>query len=168
MRITRLLWRRARSNAGDTLIEVMLAMAVIAMVLASGYNLAGKTIQAGQQAQERSEALKLAEGQVELIKAAAAKSRNTAYVSTPMFCLTNIDTRVNTGQAARPAIDADNFGQYNTCTAGPGGRYKIGITYAAATSGGVDQDTFTVTVRWDRLGGGRDEVQMLYKAHLGI
>jgi prepilin-type N-terminal cleavage/methylation domain-containing protein len=157
-----------RASAGDTLIEVMLAMAVIAISLASAYSLAGKTIQAGQQSQERSEALKVAEGQVEFIRAAAAKSRPTAFVTSPVFCLTGIDARTNTGQAARPPLDTDNFAQYGTCVAGPDGRYKIGVSYASAPMSGVDQDQFIITVRWDRLGGGRDEVQILYKAHLGI
>lgn len=61
----RLRWAKQR---GDTIVEVMLAMAVVGMVLGVAYGITNRSVQVGRSAQERSEALKIAETQIELLK----------------------------------------------------------------------------------------------------
>jgi prepilin-type N-terminal cleavage/methylation domain-containing protein len=48
-------------QAGDTIIEVMLAMSIIGIVLGAAFGIANRSVSVGQDAQERTEALKLAE-----------------------------------------------------------------------------------------------------------
>ena len=60
---------------GDTLIEVFFAMAVLSAVLGGAYVAASRGLQLGRLAQERGEATKLVEGQIESIKYFASKNR---------------------------------------------------------------------------------------------
>lgn len=53
---------------GDTIVEVMLALTVIGMALGIAYGIANRSLATGRLAQERIEALKLAEGQLEHLK----------------------------------------------------------------------------------------------------
>lgn len=70
--VHKLLKYKLKLQRGDTIVEVMLAMAVIGMVLGVAYGIANRSVTIGRSAQERSEALKIAESQLELIKEYAA------------------------------------------------------------------------------------------------
>ncbi len=59
---------------GDTIIEVMLAMSIIGIVLGAAFGIANRSVSVGQDAQERTEALKLAETQLEIFKTQFVKS----------------------------------------------------------------------------------------------
>lgn len=157
-----------RQQAGDTIIEVLMAMAVMAAILSGAYNMAGKSLTAGRHAQERGEGLKLAESQVELVK--VARGNNTVLPSGPQrFCMANATTVTSPGtlNGALPALDADNFATYTSgaasCvmdsdrTSGAGKRYNVSVSN--------NTNTFTVSVRWERLGGGRDEMQLIYRVY---
>jgi prepilin-type N-terminal cleavage/methylation domain-containing protein len=64
-----------KSSRGDTLIEVMISMAVIATVLGSAYAISSRSIKVGRLAQERVEAVKLLESQLETLKSRVKKAR---------------------------------------------------------------------------------------------
>ena len=53
---------------GDTIVEVLISIAVVSMVLAGAFVVTNRSLQATRSAQERSIALKLAESQLEQIK----------------------------------------------------------------------------------------------------
>jgi type II secretory pathway pseudopilin PulG len=57
-----------QSQIGDTIIEVLLSMSVIGLVLGAAFGIANRSVSLGQEAQERSEALKIAESQLEIFK----------------------------------------------------------------------------------------------------
>jgi len=54
-----------RKQNGDTLIEVMIALAIIGSVIAISYATASRALRTGRAAQERTEAVKFVESQVE-------------------------------------------------------------------------------------------------------
>lgn len=56
------------SQTGDTIVEVLIAMAVLSMVLGGAYVASNRSLAVSQQNQERAEALKLVEGQMEQLK----------------------------------------------------------------------------------------------------
>ena len=60
-----------RKISGDTIVEVMIALAIISTVITLSYTTASRALILGRRAQERSEALKLAESTVERIKSYA-------------------------------------------------------------------------------------------------
>lgn len=59
---------------GDTIVEVLIAIAVVSLVLAGSYASTRRSANATRTAQEQGEALKFAESQVEQIKAALESS----------------------------------------------------------------------------------------------
>lgn len=56
---------------GDTMVEVLIAIAVVSLILGGAYVTTNKSLQATRAAQERSTALKLAEAQMERLKGLA-------------------------------------------------------------------------------------------------
>lgn len=61
--------RLFQSNRGDTIVEVLLALAVLGSVIVGAYSIATRSLNGVRVAQERSEATKIAEGQIESLKA---------------------------------------------------------------------------------------------------
>lgn len=162
---------RRIGHAGDTLVEVMISMAIIALVLGSSYSLAIRATNTGRQAQERVEATKLIEGQIEKLKYRSTVADfwlpSKDYMSGNPFCVTNsstISTRIPTsGLNVSTDVLTDNFADYPLvgCQTS-NGRYNMSIFYNPAPT---SNDTFTFKIRWDRLGGGRDEVKIYYRMH---
>lgn len=60
--------RILRNERGDTLIEVTLALSILAVVLTSGFVTANRAYIIGQNARERTEIINLAQAQAELLK----------------------------------------------------------------------------------------------------
>jgi type II secretory pathway pseudopilin PulG len=56
-----------KNQKGDTIIEVMIALAVLMVVVTGGYTIATRSLNGARIAQERSEATKIAEGQLEAV-----------------------------------------------------------------------------------------------------
>ncbi|MCA9347460.1 type II secretion system protein [Candidatus Saccharibacteria bacterium] len=168
-----------KRSRGDTLIEVMIALAIISSVIAVSYATASKALLVGRAAQERTEALKLLEGQIETLKANAAGSGGSIFTtSSASFCLRsdgsiveqssvpddlfadNLTTSADSSTPVGPGITYD----FN-CALGTDGRYKISIVRSDSGSGSSLRNIFTLRARWDRLGGGKDEVKIYYKLH---
>lgn len=61
---------------GDTIIEVMLALAVLGAIIGGGYSVATRSLNGVRISQERGEATKLAEGQLEALKATFSGAKN--------------------------------------------------------------------------------------------
>ena len=70
-----------RSDRGDTIVEVLLALVVMGVVLAGSYNLANRSLIVNQNAAERTEAVNLLREQLELATAVGGS-----------FACTNNDT----------------------------------------------------------------------------
>ena len=169
-----------KKQHGDTLVEVMIALAIIGSVIAISYATASRALRIGVYAQERTEALKIAEGQIEILKAAASVSSTQVYsvdTSVSSFCM---KTDGSGGVATQhvPAVDllADDLTSgviaigpvptYDTaCALGQDGRYKVSILRSDSGSGATERNVFTVRARWNKLGGGKDEVSIIYRLH---
>jgi prepilin-type N-terminal cleavage/methylation domain-containing protein len=148
-----------KTQKGDTIVEVMLAMAVIGLVLGAAFGIANRGVITGRNAQERSEALKIAESQLELMKANAddpqVQPTNPAFNVTG-FCMVPSGTPV-LDSAASPANCRNQDGQ-----GGPG-FYSIKIDKPTALAG----SSYVITVTWERLGAStadpQDSVSLYYK-----
>ena len=64
---------RINNQRGDTLVEVTLAVAILAMVLASAYAVIARAAKIGQSAKERSQAVALVQQQAEIIQSFAIR-----------------------------------------------------------------------------------------------
>lgn len=154
---------------GDTIIEVMIAIAVVGSILAQAYAIANRSLQSTQTSQERSESVKIAEQQIELLRDLAKTDPDAVFGSTNLniFCIRTAGA--NTGERTDFPADftivdytLDNFEDYPAeCrNLGGGNRYNVLIERESSTSG-----LFTFYSRWDRVGGGKNEVKLVYRLH---
>jgi prepilin-type N-terminal cleavage/methylation domain-containing protein len=74
------------NTRGDTIVEVLFAMAIIGLVLTGAYKMATLNTQTTRRTQERSEALKIAEGQLEAMKSLPPEERTQLFTQTN-FCI---------------------------------------------------------------------------------
>ena len=139
-------------QAGDTLVEIMLAIAIVGMVLGASYATATRALRTGRFAQEQTEALKLAESQLEKVKYIATTS--------PAPGTTNDVFNANAGQNVF-CID-DNFTKVASTAAACmniSGLYNIAVTYTLADS------LFNVAVTWQRPQATDGIVQVSYRLY---
>jgi prepilin-type N-terminal cleavage/methylation domain-containing protein len=146
-------FRMRRSQKGDTLVEVLISIALVGLVLATSYGTASRSVRIGREAQERAEATRIAESQVEQVKASAKgkKLSEFPFVTTD-FCF---DTSARQGSAGTPACERSEL-------------YKIVVKFEPRTSALTDNpdDRFTVKVLWAPLGSGpQQESTLYYKIH---
>jgi type II secretory pathway component PulJ len=133
------------NQTGDTIIEVLLAIAIVSSVLGGAYVSSNRSLNASRQAEERVEALKLAEGQLERMKALAKVPTNNIHSAPNIFC---IDVSTNSKTTTVPCADS-----------------SLGVNYQFSISRDPATNVFTITSRWDRLGGGQEELKLAYKLH---
>lgn len=154
------------NQVGDTIVEVLIAIAIISSILGGAFSATNYSSNNIRGAQERSEALNLVQGQVEQIKAFAAGSQADTTVfrppaSTRLFCFNNLGEFKNatTTNINTPPTPDDLSGYTGDCSLQPLG----GVTYYVSVEYSPSTNTFTTRCRWDRVGGGQDELTIAYK-----
>lgn len=141
------------SQRGDTIVEVLVAIAVITSVLGGAFIMTNRSLQGTRTSQERVNAVKLAESQVELIKNAVATDSTVIFgPSVPAsYCLTTAGSVVDSTNAA---CKVDGSGSATDTEPA----YKLAVTRSG--------NTFTVTNTWENIrGGGKNTVQMVYRVY---
>lgn len=137
-----------RGQRGDTIVEVLISIAVASMVLASAYAITNRNVTTTQDTQEHNQALQIAQQQVEGLRAlsAAGTDLTTAFPAGPHTnkCVTT---------SGLPAVSS-------SCQTAPGGGacansacYQIEVTQPTAgiyevkvTWGGLKGDTLSVSL----------------------
>lgn len=149
----RLLSLRHQSR-GDTIIEVLIAIAIVSLTLGSAYAVTNRTLRNARQAQEHTEALKLLEGQLEQLKAAAKVSGSTVFSGAAIFCMDSNGTMVPIGGSSLPASSYPA-----ACSVGtvPGG-YHLGIERGS-------NNVFTAQANWDGPTGSVENVSLIYRLY---
>ncbi len=154
--------KKMLNQAGDTIVEVLIAIAVISLVLGSSYAITRRSSVAIRVAQEHSEALKIAESQLEQLKSLSGNTagnndvftRTAPATPTPGsgFCM-YIDS--GTSKIVTLSDTADE------CTITNGIDYHITTSRTNPVS---NTFTFTVKVYWDSLSrtGQQDNVSLNY------
>lgn len=168
---------RFNNYRGDTIVEVMIALAVLMVIIAGGYSIATRSLNGTRVAQERSEATKIAEGQLEAINQRLSKVKSLSELETgPQGKFIGYD-----GSWAASGIPgsypASGFcvkddGVAEPLGASPGndpdcvflGLYRVYITtgverlhYTNVASTDKKQLSYRINVEWDRSGGGQKE-----------
>lgn len=133
-----ILSRRMQDERGDTIVEVLIAIAIVSLVLASGYAITNKNVAAIQEAQEQSYGQKLVQQQVEYL-------RDNPVLATAPGCFTGPIT----------------YGTGASCDRTNGGAvYNMKITPAATPPPGA---TFAITATWDTLTGSTAHITVYYR-----
>ena len=171
------------NDKGDTIVEVLLAIAIVGVVLGGAFVAANRSLNIAQQSQDRSQATKILEAQLERLKSIASDRSKDIFnpASSSVFCMDNVLNRQNFSVGSLPAVAADNL------TAAPGGNYPAACIvdsasnpysgasqsieyYVSIQRDAVDSNKFTVRARWFRAGGGiadngREEASMAYRLY---
>lgn len=149
---------RRLNQRGDTIVEVLLALLVLGAVLAGAYVSSSSSLRGTRMAQERGEALKLIEGQLERIK-----SNPSAFISQPgYFCVDLASGLAVSGFSPNPPADAsaDPLSGYpSSCRQG-------NIPYYVSIIRDGANGTYAARARWVRIGGGSNqEVKISYRVY---
>lgn len=144
---------------GDTIVEVLIAVAVIGSVLGITYGTMNRNMMILRDNQERTEAVKLAQGQVESLKAGWKNiTTQNAIIAKgdDGYCMASLNPVDITGGSPTPS-SPDNLSNYPAdCTQD---FYHYGIKRLSPT----DEFTYRVYVRYDNINGTQSEVMLVYK-----
>ncbi len=128
-----------KNSEGDTIVEVLISIAIISLVLTISYSLSNRSSQYIQQSQERGEAQKISEQQLELLRNYLQPT--TDWEGSHYKCFD--DGTPASGIPPKPTTLATKC---NKGTKDNGqGRYKTAIVYDTTTN------TYTVTTTWSSL-----------------
>lgn len=134
------------SNAGDTIVEVLIAMSVITSVLVVAYVTVNKATNNARQAQERGVATKLIETQAERLKAFASTK--------PIFTSSDFCVDPTGGLPAGPCALEETGNNYTS-----GVKYNVNVKRTSAND-------FTITCIWEKAGGGgNDQASLAYRVY---
>lgn len=129
-------------QTGDTIVEVLIVLAIVGLALSVSYATANRSLAGVQQAQEHNEALQLAATQLESLRV-YAQQQGSSFTWTSGDCLS--------AGAVYPPSDA-HCQNINS-------RYNLSINSASAV--------YKVLVQWpDVTGDGQDQVSLSYKVYV--
>lgn len=161
-------------QAGDTIVEVIIVLAVLGLAISISYATANRSLQATRQAEENSQATELLQGQIEVLRSYAANlstGPNYIYQSPNAFCINTAGNIVSAPLISNTDVTAGNTKDYTKYPNYGGGfganecyqskLYHIIIGYDSAQT-----DTFTARATWDDVTGqGQDTVTLVYRLH---
>jgi prepilin-type N-terminal cleavage/methylation domain-containing protein len=140
---------------GDTLVEVLIAIAVISLNLAGAYVTTNRSLTATRAAQERGNALKLAESQIEQLKGIVASDPTEVFggAAPSPFC---IDLAGDAVPASSGSCVVNTSGA--PAAAGVQPRFTISIQRTG--------NNFVLTETWFNAGGKQtDQLQLRYRLY---
>ncbi|HJQ08503.1 MAG TPA: prepilin-type N-terminal cleavage/methylation domain-containing protein [Candidatus Saccharimonadales bacterium] len=142
----------SRGERGDSLVEVLIAIAVVSLILGGAYVTTNRSLQATRSAQEQSVALKLAESQIEQIKNIVATTPDAIFgpaAPSPFCIIAGAPVLAGTPTCAVNA---------NGVTSGVEPKYNISI--------GRVGNEFTVNETWtDVSGRNTDALKLKYRIY---
>lgn len=148
---------RKLAERGDTIVEVLISIAVISLVLGGAFVTTNRSLQGTRQAQERVNATKLVESQIEQLRAVAASQSAFIFGSgvPASYCISG-----SIALPANPVVASTN----SACAVNTSGTpssvepvFHLSITRSA--------NTFTVRNSWNNVHGSQDNVEMEYKLY---
>jgi type II secretory pathway pseudopilin PulG len=140
-----------KSDRGDTLVEVVLAIAILGMVLVASFNVANAAFGLGQSAKERTQAANLVQEQAEALR----NYRDSHRWNSLPPAASDMMSRLGVMGFAPSRFHMQNSGSWNFV----GGALQSGLfrVYIVATRDAVDPDDkvrFDITAEWEAIGGG--------------
>lgn len=136
--------RKYTNQRGDTIVEVLVSVAILSIVLGTAYVTSSHSLRTGTDAGSRNQAVGYAQDQVERIKSLA---RGGGTVPTdPRFCFNPDGSVRSLSGAERCEIT--------------GTPYFVVVEYDSAPT----RQVYTVTVRWESADGREDQMVLHYRA----
>jgi len=150
--------RKTSGERGDTIVEVMVVLALLGMAVGIAFATANTSLLTVQGAQDNTQADAFLQQQVEGLRAVDVTAPGSIFpaLATKHFC---IDTSVNPAVASSFFSGSlKNYGIYPAACIQ--GLYHLAISYDSTTS------TFTFTAYWDDVQGqGQDSATLVYRMY---
>lgn len=160
-----------KNQRGDTIVEVLISVAVLSLVLTTTFALANRNSQANRQAAERGEALKIAQSEMERLKFYLSSTGVDIPAPGSNFCMKLSGTEIVTLTGTLPTDPNSDKNLSNTaiyssqCQDGVGSLYYRVVQRGA----GSNSNTYTAYVRWQAVtGNGVDQVAVVHKLYPGV
>ncbi len=140
---------------GDTIVEVMISTAVLAVILATAYTTSTHSLQNGLNAKYRDQALTYARQQLELIKSADNHQPSTAdaYKLNRPFCINPSNAQVQ---------EVNNTAKVCTLPIGETSPDKQS-GYSVVDNYSLTSKTFNITVQWLSANNVLNQTTLYYK-----
>jgi Tfp pilus assembly protein PilV len=142
----KLLKKFSKVSRGDTIVEVMIGLVVLAVAIATVYGISTRSLSTAVETKKRTEALGLAQSQVDYLIAARQAGIVSTYQTSTPYCIPSYGAKTNAGN--------DNLcDNYNASD------YNVGVVYSDATK------VFTITAQWpaSRAPNGIANLNLYYK-----
>lgn len=150
---------RKRGSAGDTIVEVMFALVILSSVIGVAFGAATRSLRQNQAAQERVEALKLIERQVEFMRLYRQANPNAgAY---PAWIPSNLNGSCF-NSAGSVVTDVGNCLVNADGSPSTNGRYTIKIIFPTAGPSNASQGKINYNITWQPSGTNRKDQINLY------
>jgi prepilin-type N-terminal cleavage/methylation domain-containing protein len=138
---------------GDTIVEVLIAIAILSTILVGAYVTANRSLTTERNAQEHTQALTIAQGQVEdLYSSGSLSSSDNCF---------GPDTGIPVSTICEVPYNNQDSSATSTCPATVAYCYQIIDSEISPV--GTKPVTYEVKVNWDALGGGKNSVQLYYR-----
>lgn len=141
-------WRQR----GDTIVEVMIVLAVLGSAISISYATANRSLRNARQAQDSSFATSLAQAQIEYLRANANVEPSTPVGPNPnyiygsqVFCFDTAGNLVKFSATVTPAQRTDNAVYPPACVTSHSQDFRTSIVYLTSGS----DSKFEVKVYWD-------------------
>lgn len=168
-----MLIKRKSLEKGDTIVEVLVVLAVLGLALSVAYATANRSLLNARQAQENAEATELVQQQIEEVRFWAPSGTTDSALGGIYLLSTNVFSQ---SDFCVTALSGSNpFTPYTTpadCNFPAGGMYNVQVhncdkslsTYCTGISN--TSDTFVIRAQWpDVIGQGTDSVTQAYRVH---
>jgi prepilin-type N-terminal cleavage/methylation domain-containing protein len=144
-------------QAGDTIVEVLIAIAVLSLILTAAFITANNSLKATRDAEEHGQAQALVTAQLEKVKQLASANPTSIFVAFP-FCV----------DSSLQVIDLSSPGNAAACTLKSDGTTPAPSGFEPAYHLSVSQNAniFTATATWaSATGSGKANVSMAYRVY---
>jgi type II secretory pathway pseudopilin PulG len=164
------------NNSGDTIVEVMIVLAIIALALSISYETANASLLSTRQAEESAEATHLVSSQIDSLRALSLSGSDLVDNGTP-FCIYNSGGVLSVQAEVSSTVPPDCISSFYTTLIYSCDNVlaSLDTTYqsvcdssnvGAAMSPTPPYDTFVVVTSWpDVAGAGTDTVTQAYRMH---
>ncbi len=175
-------------NRGDTLIEVVICIAIVGAVITGSYALASNSLQEGISSSEHTQAIKQAESQIEALKIRNKNSKASTWetkfaddspispiqgscldisATSELDATGNLNTnwspiKNNFVTSTTPDDLSTDAGHYNPVCVHTVAATEYYINITAAGSSSSTSPTYLVTIRWNSIGSGPQSQAKLY------
>lgn len=146
---------------GDTIIEVLISMAVISLVLGGAFATTRRSQTGVLDSQEHATALKLVESQLEQLRSDASSASPAVFSGTATFCM--VGDSVVSSSVATPAVSCAQDSSGNQAAANVEPSYTLLIERVPSINSGY---VFNVQATWDEVSGtGHGSESMTYRLY---